>query len=312
MNVSALIQKMSVDIEKVAQSIPSLTKYKDFYVRDIRGKKYVVAQATKITETLQFMKSENLKGLEINMSLGYPNLEIRFLKDFHFLEDLIVIYQPLQKTSELNNLHNLKTLSLDSYFYSELDFDNFPNLTEVSIHWTKNAKNLFKQKQLQSLKIRYYNGTDLLEISNLVNLTSLSIVKSPLQSIKDLKKLEKLTELQLALLANLDSLNGIEDLKNLQKLDVQGCRKIKSINELGNLSNLEYLSLNNCGDIDSLTPIEKLINLESFFFIESTSIKDGNLDILLKIKKLKQTSFQNRKHYNHKREDIYRYLEEKN
>src|SRR5437879_3090775 len=111
-----------------------------------------------------------------------------------------------------------------------------------------------------------------------------------------------LRSVRLVNLMRLTSLSGIEGLANLEELEIHTCRAIATIDEVGSLSALKKLHLNNDGDIESLKPLEKLSGLESVLFYESTNIRDGDLSPLLRQKNLARVSFQNRRHYTHRRE----------
>ena len=141
-------------------------------------------------------------------------------------------------------------------------------------------------------------------MARLVNLESLQILNAPVKDLHGLRLLAKLRSLRLAGLTRLASLSGIDGLASLEELEVHTCRKIRSIDEIGWLSRLKKLHLNNDGAIDSLKPLAGLAQLESVLFYESTDIVDGDLSPLLQLKKLKRVSFQNRRHYSHRREDF--------
>lgn len=285
------------------KNIPSLHFEEAFLIREFKvGEKYLVIQANQIEESKKFMLKNHITGLEINISLGYPNLSVEFLKNFIFITMLNVIDQPLQNTDEINLLRDLKELSLDSYFYTPIDFDNFPNLETCNIHWTPNAINLFKRHNLKTLSITSYKGKSSKDFSLLHRLENLSIINSPIEEISDLAILKNLRYLDLTLLRKLSSLHGIENLTKLEFLTVDNCHKINSIEEISNLVNLKELSISNDGKIETVKPIEKLKNLESIFFIEDTNILDGDLSPIEKLAKLKKVLFMNRKHYSHKRD----------
>ena len=99
------------------------------------------------------------------------------------------------------------------------------------------------------------------------------------------------------------SLAGIEELANLEELDINTCR-VGSIEEVGFLLGLKRLHLTNDGDIKSLKPLEILNGLEWVTFVQSTNIIDGDLSPLLRQKNLARVSFQNRRHYSHRREEF--------
>jgi len=87
-------------------------------------------------------------------------------------------------------------------------------------------------------------------------------------------------------------------------LNIDTCKAIDSIEEVGSLPRLRKLNLNNDGNIESLKPLDNLKGLELVVFYESTNILDGDLTPLWRQKNLSRVSFQNRKHYSHKREDF--------
>jgi len=110
--------------------------------------------------------------------------------------------------------------------------------------------------------------------------------------------------LRIANLRRLTSLAGIEQLMELEELEIHTCRRVRSINEIGCLPRLRKLHLNNDGDIESFKPLAKLDGLESVAFYESTNVVDGDLSPLLCQKNLSSVSFQNRRHYSHRREEF--------
>ena len=119
-----------------------------------------------------------------------------------------------------------------------------------------------------------------------------------------LAALKRLRRLRLANLRTLTSLAGLGQLEQLEDLEIQGCRRIQSIGEIAALHRLRKLNLSDGGQIESLRPLEHLAQLESVMFYGSTNISDGDLSPLLELKKLSAISFQNRRHYSHRREDV--------
>ena len=65
---------------------------------------------------------------------------------------------------------------------------------------------------------------------------------------------------------------------------------------------LGSLGLDNMGDIQSLKPLAQLSQLHRVTFVESTNILDGDLSPLVGLPSLELVSFQNRRHYSHRRE----------
>ena len=58
------------------------------------------------------------------------------------------------------------------------------------------------------------------------------------------------------------------------------------------------------GNIESIKGIEELKELSIFLFYESTNIIDGDISPVFKLANLSKISYQNRKHYSHKREEF--------
>ena len=58
------------------------------------------------------------------------------------------------------------------------------------------------------------------------------------------------------------------------------------------------------GSVQNLENIDAIEGLESVLFYESTNIVDGDLCPLMRQKHLSRVSFQNCRHYSHKREEF--------
>ena len=267
------------------------------------GKRLVVTAAFKNSEIIKIIKEYGIKELFLYTKLGVGG-DLSFLKKIPKLEAFLIMDFTIEDISPINTLHTLRSLGITTYCKTEIDFTQFPYLEECSLIWRPKAKSIVKCKTLRRLYVDKYTGKDTSPFSGLTNLESLSIGNSPIRSLEGLRDLKKLRFLGLYRLTKLESLSGIEGLKNLEELEIHTCKKIKSIKEVEGLVKLRKLYLLNCGEIDSIKPIEKLKELEEFLFYESTNIVDGDLTPLTKLPKLKKVSFQNRKHYSHKREDF--------
>jgi len=172
------------------------------------------------------------------------------------------------------------------------------------LEWRPKAASLFDCRTLKNLFVNRYKGKDVAAFARLANLESLAIMNAPVENLHGFGALKRLRSLRLGGLRRLTSLAGIEGLANLEQLTIDTCRAITSIAEVEHLARLKKLHLNNDGNIASLKPLEKLTALESVLFYESTNITDGDLSPLMRLKHLVRVSFQNRRHYSHKREDF--------
>lgn len=301
-----------VEIEKVVNQQDTLRSVDGFILREINDELFLVIHQDKIQESVEYMMKNKINGLEINISLGFPGMDISFLSELTFLQKLSIVHPSLNETQAINSLHQLRYLALDSFFYSQLDFNNFPKLEKCYLVWTPQIKNIESAKKLKTLLLRGYKKESLEEIGFLKNLEVLSVMNSPIKSLKGLSNLLKLRILRLGLLRNLELLDGIESLQDLELLEIDKCRKITSLDSISNLVRLEEISVNDCQNIKSLTPIVNLKSLRAFFFWGDTNIVDGNLSHILTLKKLSKISFKPRKHYSHDKESLLSKIERLN
>jgi hypothetical protein len=220
------------------------------------------------------------------------------LKSFEIFDFKIRNIEPIHR------LHNVRSLGVTTYCSTGIDFSAFPELVSCGLEWRPKAASLFECVTLKELFVNRYSGKDTAPFAKLVNLESLGVLNAPTQSLHGLRALTKLRSLRLANLKRLVSLAGIEELLNLEELEIHTCRGIRSVKQVGTLLRLKKLHLNNDGDIESLKPLERLNGLESVVFYESTNVVDGDLSPLLRQKNLSRVSFQNRRHYSHRREEF--------
>jgi len=257
--------------------------------------------ATGMTE---YFANNGIVELVLNQAKGWKGSDLSFLSRLPRLKLFEIFDFHIKDISPIHSLNDLKRLGVTTYCSTEIRFSAFPNLESCGLEWRPKAASLFDCGTLKSLFVNRYNGKDTAPFGRLVNLESLGILNAPVKNLSGLCELKKLRSLRLANLKRLTSLAGIEELTNLEELDIHTCRAIGSIEEIGSLTRLRKLHLNNDGDIASLKPIEKLTALESVLFYESTNIVDGDLSPLIRQKNLARISFQNRRHYSHRREDF--------
>lgn len=243
--------------------------------------------------------------LEVNHAKGWSGEDLSFLSACPLLKALKIIDFKIKSVEPIHQLHELCSLEVMTYCNTMLEFSAFPKLEDCALEWRPKAESLFNCEKLTHLFVNRYSGKNLASFSRLVNLESLAILNAPIESLEGIASLKNLRFLRLANLKKLQSLAGIEALAKLEELEVNTCKHIVSINEVGALVNLRNLHLNNDGEIASFKPIDAIKHLESVIFYESTNIMDGDLSPLIRQKNLSHVSFQNRRHYSHKREEFY-------
>lgn len=245
--------------------------------------------------------------LELNIAKGWRGHHVGFLTKVPGLKGFEILAPGLSDVEPIHHLHGLKRLSVTTYCSTPIDCSAFPELEDLSLEWRPKATSLFESVGLKKLFISRYKGKESGPFGQLVNLQSLGILDSPMADLHGFRSLTKLRSLRLGLLRRLTSLHGIEVLANLEELDINTCRSVGTIRAITGLVNLRRLHVNNCGDIDSLGPVAGLDKLELVVFYESTNILDGDLTPLLGLKRLAHVSFQNRRHYSHRRESLSQY-----
>jgi hypothetical protein len=98
--------------------------------------------------------------------------------------------------------------------------------------------------------------------------------------------------------------HDLTHLTNLSTLTLDTCKHLDKLTFVDSLKNLKTLDVSNCGVIESLHPVMKLPYLERLSFIESTDIEDGNIAQLKDHPSLQWVLFQDRKHYDAKRNEF--------
>jgi hypothetical protein len=134
--------------------------------------------------------------------------------------------------SAVQTLTNLQHLSINTTDKKEIDFSAFPLLTSVALTWRPKAKSLFQCVQLQRLFLNRYNGQDLHELSQLINLKFLRINLGSVRSLKGLEKIAGLEELMLMQVTKLEDIDDLLTLKHLKRLRIDNCKRVKNINEV--------------------------------------------------------------------------------
>jgi len=253
------------------------------------------------------LEQHGVVEIELNMAKGWMGNDLSFLKRLPHLKALEVLdLRPSLKSIEpIHALHALKSLGVTTYCPTKIDFAAFPLLEECSLEWGKReCQSLFACTSLKNLFVNRYPGDSITPFTRLSSLESLTILNSPINSLVGLGSLNGLRKLRLGMLRKLGSLAGIEGLSQLEELAIETCKQINSIDAVGALMRLKKLTLGNIGEIESLRVLRRLHALEWVCFPESTSVLDGDLSPLVQLKNLRRVSFQNRRHYSHRREDF--------
>jgi hypothetical protein len=256
-------------------------------------------------EMARVLVAHRVLELELNDGKGWHGNDLSFLRELPQLRAFTLIdYFGRPSEEPIHFLHELRRLEVMTYSKTGIRFSEFPQLEVCSLEWRPKCESLFSCTKLRKLFLNRHDETNVDAFSNLTMLEWLGILNAPIENVLGLRRLERLKYLRLAGLRRLTSLAGIERLELLEELNLDTCRRIRSISEVSSLLHLRKLHLSNCGEIESLKPLENLSRLECVTFVESTNIVDGDISPLLHQQGLKRVSYQNRRHYSHRREDF--------
>ena len=252
----------------------------------------------------QVLLQNGVVELELNSSKGWRGNDISFVKSLPDLRAFSIIDLKIPSVDPVHFLQRLRKIEIITYCKTKIDFSSFPLLEDCAIEWRNGASSLFSCKTIRILFINRYNEKDASNFSKLIDLENLTILNSSIISLEGLSSLNRLRVLRIGNLRNLTSLSGIEKLKHLEELEIQKCNKITEIKELAELPRLRSVAMNDSGAIESIRPLAKTESLETLLFYGTTNILDGDLSPLKNLKRLSNVSYQNRRHYSHRRDEF--------
>jgi Leucine-rich repeat (LRR) protein len=250
----------------------------------------------------EYMRREGVRELYLNHARGWSGTTLDFLETVPELVAFSILDFTIKDITPIHRLAALRALEVSTYCNTKIDFHRFAKLERCVLYWRSGSESLFECVALRWLFLHRYGGSSSEPFARLAMLDELSIANSELREVEHLAALKGLKFLGLYNLKKLTSLRGIEALEQLEALEVNGCKSIGRIDELAALAHLRRLQLNDDGPIKSLKPLRSATALEEILFYESTNIVDGDLTPLAALPRLQHISFQNRRHYSHKRE----------
>lgn len=253
---------------------------------------------------IKILNDSEIKELELNDGKGWSCNSLDFINNLPDLKALTIIDLKIENIEPIHFLKGLLKLEIITYCKTPLNFKSFPNLIECSLEWRRGSETLFELANLKTLFINNYDKKESNAFSSFSKLEDLSILNSKTVNLEGVSQLGELKKLRIANLKYLNDLKGLEYLKQLEVLEIQKCKSVNDVSPIFLINRLNHLSLIDLGVIRSLKGIDNLTDLSTLLFYESTNVEDGDLTPLFKLKKLKKISFQNRKHYSHKREEF--------
>ena len=267
------------------------------------GKKMIlhVDWSDKFADVLLGMNIQELVLLKLK-NFGWQSLDflatVPWLKSFKLLDFLTDNIEGIYFLPELRSIY------MGDYSKRPIDFSRFPSLKECYMEFCKGRNSVTTCSDLEYLSLQHYSYKDLARLSPLKKLSTLGIAQGSLSDISAIGAMSNLRDIGLVLLRNLTDLSPLCQLDKIQNLDLTGCKKFGKLDALSGLPTLRTLNISNCADIESLSPLLACKDLEILELSQDTTIRDGDLTVLLQMPTLKYVDFENRRHYNLSREDI--------
>lgn len=250
------------------------------------------------------LESRGVTELELNMAKGWRGATIAFVSQMPRLRSLIIHDFAIDNVESIHSLTELRQLEIHTYCGTPIRFECFPYLRVCGLEWRKGAESVFDCSQLESLFLNRLTHSSSRSFVRLINLQRLTLLNAPIEEVEGFSPLSHLTFLRMANLRKLMSLDGISNLIGLEILEIQKCPRIHSLEPMAGLTNLTKLVLTDLGSIENIAVVRGMHNLEILVFPGTTNVLDGDLSPLENLKYLKRVSFQNRRHYSHRREDF--------
>jgi len=252
-----------------------------------------------------YMRTHQLVGLRLSGYLGWHSNNLDFLCEVPFLEYLDILAVRLEDISGIYSLKELNYLSLEGRTPS-LDFSRFPRLRTVALGKVSPIlhRDLENGKTIRKLALTAPKVASLAILEKLPVLQALGLSFTSIHDLSFASGAQGLRRLSVVACNSLQSVQGIEFLKDLLVLSIEQAKVLSDVSTLAHCFTLRTLVLKECPNIKTLEPIRGLPNLETVGLMQTTNVKDGNLEPLLSLPKLQNATFIDRPHYSH-RSDVF-------
>ncbi len=255
-----------------------------------------------------YVQTANVREVELNYANGFshPGAAPEFLVEMSELHGLKITYSNFTDLAPVGELSALRLLVLTfSRSTRGLRLERLPRLEKLAFEWYVGADGLFALSDMRDLQLYAYPGKEGSGLfSALRVMRNLRLSACGLAEIDGLAAMTHLEGLELLAMAHLRSIEGLRNLTSLQRLRIEACKQVRSLEPLANLRALRHLSVSDCGEVASLHPLRGLKELERLELWGSTKIVDGDLQVIRELPKLRDVRFDNRRHYNMRREEL--------
>lgn len=162
------------------------------------------------------------------------------LKEFDFIEELLVYWTNIQDIEGIHSCINIRTLWLDNNDKTAIDFSKFTYL-EKFVSWErKNIKNIWGVSTLKNLTVAGLKKHHFSQGIALDSIEKLRILNTALVDISFIANGKNITYLELLGMTKLTDLQDLKELIKLKHLRI-GANKVRDFSFIKNLYNLEYL-----------------------------------------------------------------------
>jgi hypothetical protein len=268
-------------------------------VLEDKDNQYVLITDENLMSAGKFMLEHGYRKIQLNYTAGFSQESTEFLKDYEFVDGIVIMPPYNMDISGIHYLKKLKKIAVSRDMKHPIRFEEFPLLEYCGVSWHVKNTGLETCVNLKHLAIDKYKNKDFTSLVSLIHLTHLEIITSGIQNFTGIEQLKRLKYLGLFYCPKLESLSLVPD--TLTTLNLQSCKRIDKVDQLAKVINLEKLHLNNCMDLESLQPIKQLRRLKLLEFWGNTNILDGDIAPCIGIESV---VFDNRKHYNYTYEQI--------
>lgn len=228
---------------------------------------------------------------------GFKGEDLKFLNEFSEIKSLEIMDCASVRLPSLEKFSKLTSLGLGDTDRKEvLSLQNLECLESVYGNWGKGIVGLGGLMKLRFVKFLGCTVSSLADLRLPGSVEELRLVRGSFSTLSGWALLQKLTRLWLCDLSQLGSIGDIGSAIELDFVEIEGLKKVDSFAGLGSCRKIRNLSFIGNGSIETIGWITNLTRLESLG-IYRTEIRDGDLEPVLSLPKLKSFGCDRKKNY---------------
>ncbi|MDJ1498192.1 hypothetical protein QNI19_34940 [Cytophagaceae bacterium DM2B3-1] len=207
---------------------------------------------TNLKAFLDFLYRKNIKNVEINDCEGAIIPDLEFLRNNLYIEGVTIVSPRKDDIdiSAINTCNNLKRIGIRFKHKQEVDFSNFPHLTDANIYWSSNIKSLEDCKKMRIIMIENYTARNLTLFEKWLNLNEIYLHNTLIQDLKGIENSVRIDKIIIDGAKKLESLQGITvNHQSLSDLRVYSAKHLIDILNIKYASNLEFVDFWKIGEL---------------------------------------------------------------